>query len=66
MTDIGSDRRPSEWRQLFGLAIGLLDQVRYLTGGFDYALRLQQGQKNLDSPGDLTRWVNAEWPDPNW
>jgi len=31
-----------------------------------YAQRLQQGQKDLVSPGDLTRWVNAEWPDPNW
>lgn len=36
MTDIGSDRRPSEWRQLFGIAIGLLDQLRYLTGGYDF------------------------------
>lgn len=31
-----------------------------------YTLRLQQGQKNLVSPGDLTLWANAEWPDPNW
>jgi len=31
-----------------------------------YALRLQQGQKDLVSPGDLTLWANAEWPDPKW
>ena len=31
-----------------------------------YALRLQRGEKNLVSPGELASWANAEWPDPNW
>jgi len=31
-----------------------------------YALRLQRGEKNLVSPGELALWANAEWPDPHW
>lgn len=31
-----------------------------------YALRLQQGQRDLVSPGELALWANAEWPDPRW
>lgn len=31
-----------------------------------YVLRLQQGEKNLLSPGELAQWANAEWPDPRW
>lgn len=31
-----------------------------------YALRLQRGEKNLLSPGELALWANAEWPDPRW
>lgn len=31
-----------------------------------HALRLQRGEKNLISPGELALWANAEWPDPNW
>jgi len=31
-----------------------------------YVLRLQRGEKNLLSPGELTLWANAEWPDPRW
>lgn len=31
-----------------------------------YALRLQRGEKNLLSPGELALWDNAEWPDPRW
>lgn len=31
-----------------------------------YMLRLQQGEKNLLSPGELAQWANAEWSDPRW
>lgn len=31
-----------------------------------YALRLQQGQKNIVSPSELAQWANEEWPDPKW
>ncbi|MCK5747879.1 MAG: hypothetical protein KAH44_16795 [Oricola sp.] len=31
-----------------------------------YVLRLQRGEKNLLSPGELAQWANAEWPDPRW
>lgn len=31
-----------------------------------YVLRLQRGEKNLLSPGELALWANAEWPDPRW
>jgi len=31
-----------------------------------YVLRLQRGEKNLLSPGELALWDNAEWPDPRW
>lgn len=31
-----------------------------------YVLRLQQGEQNLLSPGELAQWANAEWPDPRW
>jgi hypothetical protein len=44
----------------------------YLLTSFDplfdsyYTLRLQRGEKNLVSPGELALWANAEWPDPKW
>lgn len=31
-----------------------------------YVLRLQQGEKNLVSPGELALWNDVEWPDPRW
>jgi hypothetical protein len=31
-----------------------------------YAYRLQRGEKNLLSPGNLLEWDNVEWPDPRW
>jgi hypothetical protein len=31
-----------------------------------YVLRLQRGEKNLLSPGELVLWDNVEWPDPRW
>jgi len=31
-----------------------------------YALRLQRGDKNLLSPGELALWASTEWPDPRW
>lgn len=31
-----------------------------------YVLWLQQGEKNLLSPGELALWDNTEWPDPRW
>lgn len=36
MISIGAGRRPSQWRQLFPIAIGLIDQLRELTGGYDF------------------------------
>lgn len=31
-----------------------------------YTFRLQRGERNLLSPGELVQWDNAEWPDPHW
>lgn len=31
-----------------------------------YAYRLQRGEKNLLSPGELLQWNDVEWPDPRW
>jgi hypothetical protein len=31
-----------------------------------FVLRLERGEKNLISPGELALWENAEWPDPKW
>lgn len=31
-----------------------------------YTLRLERGEKNLVSPGELALWANSEWPDPRW
>ncbi len=31
-----------------------------------HAFRLQHGEKNLISPGELALWADAEWPDPKW
>ena len=31
-----------------------------------YAMRLENGEKNLISPTEFAGWENAEWPDPRW
>jgi hypothetical protein len=43
MTGIDPKRRPSEWRQLFAIAVGLLDQVRDMTGGYGFTWSLGGG-----------------------
>ncbi|MGV8856332.1 MAG: hypothetical protein ACOH2L_17025 [Devosia sp.] len=53
MTHIGANRRPSEWRQLFAIAIGLLDQLRDLTGAHDFTWSLGGGTAMMIQIGHL-------------